>query len=142
MHIDVRVGKAAVFAVDVEVGLHLDALRAHVREFEFAGIVDRAILVREAFETLNRSAIGKSGAFGHNPHIAADEVVGVRQLEPEFDSCFAYNHFVGALLSHVEHRRDVHNEQRIGAATNAVDGERNHVFSRLAVLVRWISLIR
>ena len=33
MHIDIRVGKAAIFAVDVEVGLHFDALRAHVREF-------------------------------------------------------------------------------------------------------------
>ena len=98
--------------------------------------------MRKPFETLNRSAVGEGSAFGHNPHIAADEVFGVRQLEAEFDRSFANNHFVGALLSHSEHRRDVHNEQWIGSAAHAVDGECNHVFARLAELVGRIRLLR
>ena len=142
LHVHVAVGKATVFAVDVEVGLHLNLLRTDVLEFELAGVVDATVFVREALESGDWSAIGKSSALGHLPDVLANQVVGVREAEVDCDIHIVDNYGLGTLLSHSHLWHDVHYEDRIGAAAHTIEGESNLIFARLSIFVGRIRLGR
>ena len=142
LHVHVVVGKAAVLAVDVEVGLHLNLLRTDVLELELAGIVDGSVLVRVSLKSGDWSAVGEHSALGHLPDVFANQVVGVRKCEVDGDIHIVDNHSLSALVGHLHRGHNVHDEDGVGARAHAVEGEGNFIFARLSIFVSRIRLGR
>ena len=88
-----------------------------------------ALKGRDAIAILIARAIGES------PHILACQVLGVGQLDVEFNINIVDDHGGCTLLSDAQHRSDIINEQGIGAGAYSIDRQGHLIEASLGILV-------